>query len=109
MNTDKNKKIDEILKSLDGIQRVAAPDFFYTRLKAKMEKGLETGNVRPFLLRPAYAFVAIIIVLLMNAAVLFKSNSDNSNNTTETESLQSIAAEYSLTDNNTLYDLIQDK
>jgi len=109
MNTDKNKKIDDILKSLDGIQRVAAPDFFYTRLKAKMEKSLETGNLKPTLLRPAYAFVAIIIVVLMNAAVLFKSTSDNNNTATETESLQSIAAEYSLTDNNNLYDLIQDK
>jgi len=109
MNTDKNKKIDDILNSIDGIQRAAAPDFFYTRLKAKMEKGLEAGNVRPFLLRPAYAFVAIIIVVLMNAAVLFKSTSDNNNTATETESLQSIAAEYSLTDNNNLYDLIQDK
>jgi len=109
MNTDKNKKIDDILKSLDGIQRASAPDFFYTRLKAKMEKSLETGNLKPTLLRPAYAFVAIIIVVLMNAAVLFKSTSDNNNTATETESLQSIAAEYSLTDNNNLYDLIQDK
>ena len=38
---EKTKQIDEILSGLDGVQRASAPEFFYTRLKARMEKGFE--------------------------------------------------------------------
>ena len=52
MNPEKNKKIEEILGSLDGIKKAPAPDFFYTRLKAKMEAGLLPKKSRPLILRP---------------------------------------------------------
>ena len=38
MNNEQNKKVEDILSSLDGVQKAVAPDFFYTRLKARMEK-----------------------------------------------------------------------
>ena len=41
MSMEKTKQIDEILSGLDGVQRASAPEFFYTRLKARMEKGFE--------------------------------------------------------------------
>ncbi len=61
-------------------------------------------------LRPAYAFVPLVIVLLVNAAVILTKdttpatavNSDN-------ETLQSIASEYNINDVNSLYDLNQEK
>lgn len=110
MNNKRNSKIDEILGSLDNAQRAAAPDFFYTRLKARMEKGFEPATPRSWIVRPAYALVALVLVLLINTAVILQSNTTTDNNpTADTETLQSIAAEYSLTDNNTLYDLNQDK
>ena len=34
---NKQDKIEQILQSLDANQRASAPDFFYTRLKARME------------------------------------------------------------------------
>ena len=37
-----NNKTEEILNSLDGLQRATSLDFFYTRLRAKMEKGIES-------------------------------------------------------------------
>lgn len=116
MNTDRNKQVDEILGSLDGSQRAAGPDFFFTRLKARMEKGFEReqGFKKSWVLRPAYAITALAVVLLINTMVILKDDAskddgmkDNAANDVET--LQSIAAEYSLNDNNPVYDLNQDK
>lgn len=116
MHTEQNRKTDEILNSLDGINKVAAPDFFYTRLKAKMLGQLEqvsetaTPGQRVWALRPAYAVAALVVVLLANSFVLLQKNKDGTtNNTNDTEIIQSIAAEYSINDNNGIYDLNQDK
>ncbi len=110
MNNNKNSKIEEILGSLDGTRRAAAPDFFYTRLKARMEKGLEPEPKRPWILRPTFALTVLAGVLLVNAAVIFQKNDAAETATSDAETLQSIAAEYSLNDNNTiLFDINQDK
>jgi hypothetical protein len=111
MNMDKNNKIEEILGSLDGTQRATAPDFFYTRLKARMEKGLEPATQRPWILRPAFALSVLLGVLLINAAVIFQKNdAPETTATSDSETLQSIAAEYSLNDNSAiLFDINQDK
>jgi len=112
MNNDRNKKIEEIMGSLDGSNKAVAHDFFYTRLKARMEKGLEPVK-RPWILRPAFAFTALAVVLLVNAVVILRGDANKKNGiatSNESETLQSIAAEYSLNDNNSLvYDLNQDK
>jgi hypothetical protein len=100
-----NKKIEDILSSLDGSQRALAPDFFYTRLKARMEKGLIPQRSR--VLRPAYVLGLLILILGINAAVLLKG--EEASNVADTETSQSIAAEYSLNDNNVLYDLNTEK
>ena len=110
MNIEKNKKTDEILNSLDGIMKATAPDFFYTRLKARMEKGYEPVGKKQGALRPVFAFAALAVVLLVNAAVILKKESGNeviSNN--DNDSLQSIAAEYRLNEVVSLYDLNQEK
>ena len=110
MNIEKNKKTDEILNSLDGMMKATAPDFFYTRLKARMEKGYEPVRKKQGALRPVFAFAALAVVLLVNAAVILKKESGNeviSNN--DNDSLQSIAAEYRLNEVVSLYDLNQEK
>lgn len=117
MNIERNK-IEEILGSLDGVKRAAMPDFFYTRLKARMlarheeggEKGLEPSVKKSWVLRPVFALAALVLVLLINAAVILKGNFVKENTTGDTETIQSIAAEYSLNDNNAiLFDITQDK
>jgi len=110
MNTDKNKKLEEILSSLDGSRRAAVPGFFYTRLKARMEKGLEPVK-QSWVLRPAFAFSALVVVLLVNAAVILKGDAAKENTVADTENFQSLAAEYRLNDNNNaiLFDINQDK
>jgi hypothetical protein len=109
MNNDRNKKIEEILDSFEGTQRATMPDFFYTRLKARMQKGIESANQKSWILRPAFALTVLAAVLLINAVVIFRGDASIDNATNDAETLQSIAAEYSLNDNNAVYDLTQDK
>jgi hypothetical protein len=115
MKKDRNDRIEEILGSLDHCERASAPDFFYTRLKARMEKGISHDAVvarKPFLLRPAFALTALVLVLIINALVIFQKsyNNPDTSSLSDTDSFQSIAAEYSLNDNNTiLFDINQEK
>ena len=110
MNNDRNKKIEEILGSLDNVQKAAVPDFFYTRLKARMEKDLVPVTKKSLLLRPAFALSALAAVLIINAFVIFKGDTGKSNiSNNDAETIQSLAAEYRLNDNINLYDINQDK
>ncbi len=112
MNTDKNKITEEILSSLDGLKKATAPDFFYSRLMARMEKELLPADRKPGrVLRPVYALAALAVVLLLNAAVIFTKNSSGEalSSVNESETLQSIAAEYNLNDVSSIYDLNEDK
>ncbi|NOT52858.1 MAG: hypothetical protein HOP10_16495 [Chitinophagaceae bacterium] len=111
MSTKRNNNIEDILNSLDGAGRAVAPDFFYTRLKARMEKGLAPEPNRGWRLKPAYVIASLVLVLVANATMLIKgdNSSDNTVVAIDTESDQSIAAEYNLYENSIVYDLNQDK
>ena len=105
MNNEKNKKIEEIMGSLDGTYRASIPDFFYTRLKARMEKSHEPAGQKSGILRPVYAIAAMVVIILVNAVVIYKENT-----VADIDLSQSVAAEYSLNDNSiSLYDLNMDK
>ncbi|MBI3139253.1 MAG: hypothetical protein HYZ15_11780 [Sphingobacteriales bacterium] len=109
MNTEKENRIDEILNSLEGCTRAAAPAFFYTRLKARMEK--ETTGTHSWMLRPAFTLAGLLLILVVNVFVLYNRSTAFKENTAgvETESIQSLAAEYRLNDNSNQYDLNQVK
>lgn len=109
MEKNNNKNLEEILSSLDGTKRAPVPDFFYTRLEARMQRELEPANTRSWILRPAFAFTVLVAVLLLNALVIFRGNTTKEVATSDSETLQSIAAEYSPNDNSYVYDLNQDK
>lgn len=108
MNNNRNNKIEDILGSLDGSPKATAPDFFYTRLKARMEKGLEPVVKKSWVLRPAFALTVLAAVVLLNAAVILRGDATKDTTTNDSETLQSLAAEYSLNDNSYVYDLNQD-
>jgi len=112
MNMEKNKRIEEILTGLDGVQRAAAPEFFYTRLRARMEKAVEPLATRKRVLYPVYALAAVILIMFINAAILVtKQNGAGSDTASlnETETLQSIAAEYNINDVSSLYELNEER
>lgn len=106
---EQNNKVEEILNSLDGCTKATVPDFFYTRLKARMDHETALPVRQSWVLRPAFAVTALVLVLLVNAFVLFQRNKTNSNLASDTDTLQSVAAEYSLNDNSNVYDLSQDR
>ncbi len=109
MNKEENKKIEEILNSLDGHRKATAPDYFYTRLKARMERQEEKGISKSWVLRPAFALWAVILVLLFNTAMLLRvESSERTSPLADTEGFQSLASEYSVNDN-FAYDLNQEK
>lgn len=110
MNNDRNKKIEEVLNSLDGSQKAVMPAFFYTRLKARMLSREVPAAPRSWVLRPVFAVTALLLVLAINAIVLFQKNSSSETSNNDSETMQAIAAEYRLNDNNTaLFEINQDK
>lgn len=92
-----HNKLGEILSSLDGVQRAAAPDFFYTRLQARMEKELTTPAWIPFG-KPVWLIATLMVCLVMNTLMIKQSKhtKTNSTSTNNSSSLQSFASEYEL-------------
>ncbi|OYU54932.1 MAG: hypothetical protein CFE25_13230 [Chitinophagaceae bacterium BSSC1] len=92
-----HNQIEESLSSLDGVQRAAAPDFFYTRLTARMEKELTTPAWIPFG-KPVWLIATLMVCLVMNALMITQSKHNKTSTTTTntSSSLQSFAAEYEL-------------
>ena len=94
MENNRNNRIDEVLGSLDNVQRAAAPDFFYTR----MEKELVAEPRKSWALRPVYILGVLLVVLAVNAAIIFKGSSSETS-PSDTETMQSIASEYRINSN----------
>jgi len=64
-------QVESIMESLGGIQHAAAPNFFYTRLKAKMEPAEEKRTF--FMLRPAFITAALAVLLVANVVSLLQT------------------------------------
>ena len=108
MNNQKNRNIEDILGSLDNSQRALAPDFFYTRLKARMENEIHREVRKSWIIRPVYALAGFALLLVANAVVILQKDDANTESTTDIVSVQSITAEYILNDNS-IYDITQEK
>lgn len=65
MQTPSSEQLERILASLDKAQRVPAPPYFYTRLRARLE---EAPSRQPQLLwlRPIPVVSMLVILLLLN-------------------------------------------
>jgi len=72
-----DKRIEETLDSLNGIQRAEANPFLYTRVHARLNQSrsvLEQAVL--FAGRPVFAFLVLVIVLVTNLMVMMKGSSD---------------------------------
>lgn len=95
MYTGESKNTDKILNSFDNIRRIPAPDFFYTRLKARMEKKREVPGYKRKLLQPVFLVSGLVILLLVNVFILIKStNSKMETRNPDSDNMQILAAEY---------------
>ncbi len=101
---ENNKAFDEIINSLNGMDRVEAPPFFCTRLMARIEKEVNAPSwieqIIGIMTRPTFAIVTLSLFVVMNMAAISsvlkgKKQASLSNNNTDA-SLQSFAQEYDL-------------
>ena len=99
MKQSKQERIEQILGAWDGAKKAEAPSFFYTRLRARMEK--ETAQpVRSWLLKPVFVVAILVVVVIINAFIYFQPSTPSTLTSSDDEtSIQSIAAEYNLSDN----------
>jgi hypothetical protein len=95
-----NNKEERILNSLTGLQKTAAPDFFYTRLIGRMQKEMEPKRKTFLLLRPAFVTGALLVVLMINVFSIMQFNKAPQQNTTvqsnKPATLESFAEAYNL-------------
>ena len=105
MNNDTANQIDSILSSLDQVKRASAPDYFYTRLKGRMQRESEQP-VGFWLLRPVSAIALLLLLLSINAFLLIDRQQETADVATvsDNEYSNDIASEYRLHDNLTFYE-----
>ena len=64
MQTPSSEKFERILASLDKVQRVPAPPYFYTRLRARLEEASPQQQL--LWLRPIPVVAMLVVLLLLN-------------------------------------------
>jgi hypothetical protein len=110
MNEQKAQKIELVLNSLDNCSKASAPDFFYTRLKARMERTVEPANIRSLYFRPAVVMGLLVFLVTANTALMIDRQINVSETLqADTDYTQSMAIEYKLQDNGNIYDVNQDR
>lgn len=75
--TDMQRKVDEALDSVLNIGRAHPEPFFYTRLMARISRQEQSywERMSSFVGRPAFAFVTVSMVLVLNIFVAFNETS----------------------------------
>lgn len=88
--------VDEHLQTIQGLQEVVTDDFFYTRLKARMERSKEEQGWS-FPLKPVWVIGTLAMLLTVNGFILSQQFITKKVKTTETSSLQKFAESYDQT------------
>ena len=67
-------KIERALESLDGMQRATPQPWFFTRVKARLQREEKTvwELIGSFLSKPAVAMAGLGLILILNLFVIFK-------------------------------------
>ena len=94
---DIEKRVDQVLSSLDQVKRAEANPFLYTRIEQALNKNEEKTGILAIFNRPAFAIGGLVLVILMNS-VIFLRHSDTPTNTSANanqDDEQLFAREYS--------------
>ena len=106
-NRDLEGREERIMTSVDGLQKATAPDFFYTRLKGRMQREMDEKRKPFFVLRPAFATAALSVVLVFNIIFLAQLNTKPAKDTTvkseNPATIESFAKAYNM-DASSLYE-----
>lgn len=99
-------KKERILQSIDGIKKIPAPDFFYMRLRARMEKGLNNEKPVFILLHPSLLAASITFIIIINSLVLINQHHAPaiSNPGKNDATIESFENDYNLSGTSQLYE-----
>lgn len=90
-----NRKVEEALESLDGMQRASANPFLFTRIQQLLkERNSPWEKVASFLARPAFAVMVVAVFVSVNIWAATKRNEVNMAKSQQV-SEQMLASEYS--------------
>ncbi len=87
-------EVNRTLESISGLKKADSPDFFYTRLRARMQRESNVEKYIKPMLRPAILYPAFSVIILLNILTfnkLIKSKNSNSN------PIENIKNDYNLT------------
>ncbi len=103
------EKVEATLNSFDNISQAELRPFFYTRLVAKMEQQQAPTWWQLWLMsisKPAFAVVTLSLFAVLNITAITITLKDNqqSNNTSESATIQGFAQEYNLSVSNVYND-----
>lgn len=88
------KEVEKTMHALDGAERAATDDYFFSRLESRIENR-NSESVEGVL---SWSFAAVLIVILINIATLYYyAEKEFSNTDAESEEITAMAEEYSLT------------
>jgi hypothetical protein len=103
---DIDKKINKALESLKGIQRAELTPYFFTCVKARLQRDEKTvwEITSAWLARPGVAIAGLLLILSLNAFLLFEKDTTTAEPSANYTS-QTTEEEYVLTAaTNTSYD-----
>jgi|LakMenEpi03Aug12_release.lakeMendotaPanAssembly.Ray.scaffolds.fasta_scaffold130169_2 hypothetical protein len=102
---------DQVLDSLDGMERATANPFLYTRILALMEKKEGTWEkAANWISKPAFAFAMVLVFVAINATVLFRSKAGAEAAVAKKATQeQMLASEFTNTQTYTLVEVNEDK
>lgn len=81
--SDIEKRVEETLNSLNGIQRAAPQPWLFSRVKAKMLREEEEektiwGIIGSFLSKPVVAIAGLFLILFLNGIFLYNQDAGTS-------------------------------
>ena len=81
INNDIRQKVEEAMGSLENLQPASPQPFFYTRLQGRIMRKRRTAweRVGSAISTPAVAFCSMVLVIVLNALVVFTEPSRSPN------------------------------
>jgi len=88
-----NKRVEEIMNSLDGLQPAKTSPYLYTKIISRLnQQDSPWKTIASFLSRPAIAIGLSILLLLMNTGIILYNKPSNTDD--KTDQLTALAQEY---------------
>jgi hypothetical protein len=85
--SDIEKRVEDVLKSLDGIQRAEPQPWLFSRVKGRLLKEDKTSweTISSFLSKPAVAIAGLFLILGLNGVLVYNQQAGNSVAAIQTE------------------------